>query len=88
MRVHLPIRFELPQFTKASDKRFQKVTLKRGFVQREKRHVGDITYLDCTGFGTRKFRMLEVPFLLVELAEESKCQCFRIVTGGTLRIPF
>jgi len=39
MRVNFPSRFKLPQLTKASGERFQEVTLRRGFVQREKGHV-------------------------------------------------
>ncbi len=34
----------------------------------------DITHLDRTRFGPRKIRLFEMPFLLVELGEESECQ--------------
>lgn len=47
MRVHLPFRFELPQLTKVSSKRFQEVALRRGIVQREKGEV-DILHTRTT----------------------------------------
>jgi hypothetical protein len=54
MRVHLSFRFELPQLTKVISERFQKVTLGRGFVQREKRHVEILHTLTARGLGPER----------------------------------